>query len=121
MALSSFANEVIRLCNEHAAPESATEAKAFDQRKMHTSGGNDAAARYLEKLSDDVVFKLQTLMFVGKDNRPNFEKVHEELKALTRDKKEAIRAMTSKVPLAEYLAKGLRLAEKHKIDLEAEL
>ena len=87
---------------------------------MLTSGGNDAAETYLKTLPEDVVMKLLALMTMGKDKNPNIHKIHDDLRGLTRDKTEAIRGMTSRVPLAEYLEKGLKIADERKIDLEVE-
>ncbi len=58
---------------------------------MHTSGGNELAEGYLKTQSDDVIMKLQTLMYVGNNKHLNIPKVHQDLKALMHDKAEAIR------------------------------
>ena len=87
---------------------------------MHTSGGNDAAEEYPKTLPDDVVIRLLALTTMGKDKNPNIHKIDDDLRGLTRDKTEAIRGMTSRVPLAEYLEKGLKIADERKIDLEVE-
>jgi hypothetical protein len=119
MSFINTVREVIRLSSEH--PQVAQrDDLSNDTEKMHTSGGNDSAEAYLKTLPDDVVMKLQALMFAGKDKHLNISRVYEELKPLTRDKDEAIRAMTSKVSVAEYLEKGLVIAEQHGLDLEAE-
>ena len=85
-----------------------------------TSGGNDAAEAYLKTLPEDVVMKLLSLMTMGKDKNPNIHKIYDDLKGLTRDKTEAIRGMTSRVPLADYLEKVLKIADERRIDLEVD-
>jgi hypothetical protein len=119
MPFANFVHEVIRLS---AGPPAAGTAESAEKsaKGMSTSGGNDAAVDYLKKLPEDVVMKLQTLMFLGKDGYTNIHNLHEHFRGLTRDKTEAIRAMTSRVSLPEYLGKALKLAEKHGIDLEVE-
>lgn len=121
MPFVNFVREVIRLSGPPPAPE-ATPGEAPEQpaRGMRTSGGNDPAADYLKTLPDEVVMKLQTLMFLGKDGYTNIHHLHEHFRGLTRDKQEAIRAMTSRVSLAEYMTKALKLAEKHGVDLDVE-
>ena len=118
MNLTNAAREVIRLSRGFNAAEAAD--PATTSRAMQTSGGNDAAEKYLKTLPEDVVMKLLTLTTMGKDKNPNIQKIYQDLKGLTRDKTEAIRGMTSKVPLAEYLEKGLKIADDRKIDLEVE-
>ncbi len=86
---------------------------------MHTSGGNDAAASYLKTLPEDVVMKLQTLMFLGKDGYTNIHNLHDHFRGLTRDKQEAIRAYIQSLP-GRYFGKALKLAEKHGVDLDIE-
>jgi hypothetical protein len=118
MNLANAAREVIRLSRGVAAAEPADHGTA--SREMHTSGGNDAAGKYLKTLPEDVVMKLLALTTMGKDKNPNIHRIYDDLRGLTRDKTEAIRGMTSKVPLAEYLEKGLKIAAERGIDLEAE-
>lgn len=118
MNLANPAREVIRLSRGATAEGAA--GTGTTSRDMHTSGGNDAAGTYLKTLPEDVVMKLLTLMTMGKDKNPNIHKIHDDLRGLTRDKTEAIRGMTSRVPLAEYLEKGLKIAEERGIDLEVE-
>ena len=88
---------------------------------MSTSGGNDAAGAYLKTLSDEVVMKLLALTTMGKDKNPNIHRIYDELTGLIHDKSEAIRGMTSKVPLAEYLERGIKMAEQRGIDLDIEM
>ena len=118
MKIAAAAREVIRL-SAASAPADVPDG-GRPSREMHTSGGNDAAEVFLKTLSDDVVMKLLALTTMGKDKNPNIRKIHEELDALIRDKAEAIHGMTSKVPLAEYLERGLKMAEERKIDLEVD-
>ena len=117
--MHNAAREVIRLSGSYAAAEPA--GPGTSTRAMHTSGGNDAAEAYLKTLPEDVVMKLLALTTMGKDKNPNIQRIHEDLKGLIYSKAEAIRGMTSKVPLAEYLTKGLKLAEERGIDLEVEM
>ena len=119
MPFANYVREVIRLSGgvSAAGPEETPEPAS---RSMHTSGGNDAAASYLRTLPEEVVMKLQTLMFLGKDGYTNIHNLHEQFRGLTRDKQEAIRAMTSRVSLSEYMVKALKLAEKHGVDLDIE-
>ena len=118
MKLANAAREVIRLSRGFTSAEAA--GHGTTSRDMHTSGGNDAAETYLKTLPEDVVMKLLALMTMGKDKNPNIHKIHDDLIGLTRGKTEAIRGMTSRVPLAEYLEKGLKIAEERGIDLEVE-
>src|SRR4051794_3758327 len=118
MKIVAAAREIIRLSGMPASAVAPDVRRA--SREMHTSGGNDAAGDYLKTLSDDVVMRLLALTTMGKDRNPNLRKIHEDLEALVHDKTEAIRGMTSKVPLAEYLERGLKMAEERGIDLEAD-
>jgi hypothetical protein len=118
MSLAKSAREVIRLSRGFTSAEAA--GHETTSREMLTSGGNDAAETYLKTLSEDVVMKLLALMTMGKDKNPNIHKVYDDLRGLTRDKTEAIRGMTSRVPLAEYLEKGLKIADERRIDLDVE-
>ena len=119
MPFANYVREVIRLSG--GAPAAGPgETPEPPSRGMHTSGGNDAAAIYLKTLQEEVVMKLQTLMFLGKDGYTNIQHLHDHFRGLTRDKQEAIRAMTSRVSLADYLGKALKLAEKHGVDLDIE-
>jgi hypothetical protein len=118
MKIAAAAREVIRLSTA-PAPGGVTDGGRAS-REMHTSGGNDAAAAYLKTLSHDVVMKLLALTTMGKDKNPNIRRIQEDLDDLIRDKAEAIRGMTSKVPLAEYLERGLKMAEERGIDLEVD-
>jgi hypothetical protein len=118
MKIVAAAREVIRLSGAPAT--TAVPDGPRPTREMQTSGGNDAAEAFLKTLSDDVVMKLLALTTMGKDKNPNLRKIHEDLESLVRDKAEAIRGMTSKVPLAEYLERGLKMAEERKIDLEVD-
>ncbi len=117
MGFANTVREVIERSSGHAAREASS---LEDANRMHTSGGNDLAEAYLKTLSDEAVMKLQTLMFVGKDKHLNISKVHENLQGLTANRHEAIRAMTSKVPLGEYLEKGLEIAAKQGMNLDAD-
>jgi hypothetical protein len=119
MKIAAAAREVIRLSGAPATAEARDAKKA--SRAMQTSGGNDAAEAFLKTLSDDVVMRLLALTTMGKDKNPNLRRIHEDLEALIHDKAEAIRGMTSKVPLAEYLERGLKMAEERGMDLDAEL
>jgi hypothetical protein len=118
MKIAAAAREVIKLSGTPATAGATDGGKAA--RQMQTSGGNDAAEAFLKTLSDDVVMKLLALTTMGKDKNPNIRRIHEDLQALIRDKAEAIRGMTSKVPLAEYLERGLKMAEERRIDLDVD-
>ena len=118
MNLANAAREVIRLSRGSTPAEAA--GHGTTSRQMHTSGGNDAAETYLKTLPEDVVMKLLSLMTMGKDKNPNIHNIYDDLRGLTRGKTEAIRGMTSRVPLAEYLEKGLKIADERGIDLEVE-
>jgi hypothetical protein len=118
MKIVAAAREVIRLSGMPATDGSPD--GGSPSREMETSGGNDAAEAYLKGLSDDVVMKLLALTTMGKDKDPNLRKIREDLEALIHDKAEAIRGMTCKVPLAEYLERGLKMAQERGIDLEAD-
>jgi Protein of unknown function (DUF3775) len=74
--------------------------------------------KYLMSLPDEIVFKLQTLMYFGRGDDPDLHGFHKSLKEQTPTKGDAIRAMMEKAPLGEYLANGLRLASAHGIDVE---
>jgi hypothetical protein len=110
MSFVNTALEVIRLSSEQptVAEPSRGESSGEIYAPMNTSGGHDSAEDYLKTLPEDVVMKLQTLMYVGKDKHLNIPKVHEGLKALTHDKAEAIRAMTSKDPWPNTWEKASR-------------
>lgn len=118
MKIAAAAREVIRL-SATPAPSEVPDGRR-PTREMQTSGGNDAAEAFLKTLSEDVVMRLLALTTMGKDKNPNLRRIREDLDALIRDKAEAIRGMTSKVPLAEYLERGLKMAEDRKIDLEVD-
>jgi hypothetical protein len=118
MKIAAAAREVIRLSSAPATAEAPAGGRAF--RQMQTSGGNDAAEAYLKTLSDDVVMRLLALTTMGKDKNPNIRKIQGDLESMIHDKAEAIRGMTSKVPLAEYLERGLKMAAERGIDLEGE-
>src|SRR5438309_10850906 len=115
MKIVAAAREIIRLSGMPPAAEAPDGARP--SREMQTSGGNDAAGAFLKTLPDDVVMKLLAVTTMGKDKDPNLRRIHEDLGALIHDKAEAIRGMTSKVPLAEYLERGLKMAEERGLDL----
>ena len=119
MKIAAAAREVIRLSAAPAPAEAPEGGRAG--REMRTSGGNDDAGAYLKTLSDDVVMKLLALTTMGKDKNPNIQKIYDELTGQIHDKAEAIRGMTSKVPLAEYLERGLKMVEQRGIDLDIEM
>lgn len=118
MKIAAAAREVIKLSG--TPPTTGAPDGRKPSREMQTSGGNDAAEAFLKTLSEEVVMKLLALTTMGKDKNPNIRRIREDLEALIRDKAEAIRGMTSKVPLAEYLERGLKMAEERKIDLDVD-
>ncbi len=75
---------------------------------------------FLKALPDAVVMKLQTFMYFGRDGGPDMKDLHAHLAQSTPDKEDAIRTMREKTPLAEYLVQALLLAEKNRLDIEAD-
>lgn len=72
---------------------------------------------YMASLPEEVVLKLQTLMYVGRDRWP-FSKMHAHLKSQTPDSADAIRTMVEKTPLGSYLEAGIAIADDWEQDLE---
>jgi len=57
-------------------------------------------------------------MYAGRGDDEDIVSLHRELAGRTPDKADAIRTIVSKVPLAEYLARGLVLAQQELFDLD---
>lgn len=76
---------------------------------------------YLESLERVVVFKLRTLMYVGRDGYSDIIDFHHELAGDTgRAAVEgAICSMVGKSTLADYLERGLAIADENGVDLDA--
>lgn len=74
---------------------------------------------YLESLPEDVLFKLRTLMYVGRGDADDILGLHADLIEDTSDRDHAVSSMFEKSPLPRYLERGLAAAEHASIDLDA--
>lgn len=80
---------------------------------------NDKLREYLNSLSESDVEKLQTIMYVGRDE-DDVPKLHQYLKRNTVDKDDAIRTIMGKGgALHIYLAEGLKVAASQRADLDS--
>lgn len=75
--------------------------------------------RYLESLPEEVLFKLRTLMYVGRGDADDILGLHADLIEDILDRDHAVSSMFEKSPLPRYLERGLMAAEHASIDLDA--
>ena len=78
----------------------------------------DELKRFLDSLTAEQAYKMQTLMYLGRDEA-QFTGLHKDLMSRTGDREDAIRTMMSKAPLHKYLSDGLKIAAIQKVALEA--
>jgi len=117
MSFVETVNEVIRLAGSHQ--ERAAVGKGKSVRELLLSPEPDAVEEYLKTLPAEDVFKLQTLMYLGRDGDDNIHEFHRAIVGTDLKPAHAIDTITSKLPLAEYLTDGLERAREMGVDLEA--
>lgn len=77
-----------------------------------------ALISHLEALPDDALFRVRTLMYVGRGDSSDVLGLHADLAHDAPGRDEAISSMVEKSPLASYLQRGLTAASDDSIDLE---
>jgi hypothetical protein len=75
---------------------------------------------FLEKLTDDEIYKLILLMYLGRGDfgTENLAMRYRTLKDRFRKRELAISQMEGKAPLADYLTDGMAELQKNNIDLD---
>jgi hypothetical protein len=81
------------------------------------NAGDACLRESLERLSLDVLHKLEALMYSGRDHCDVLEVFRELPKE---DKRATVESILGKSPLYEYLEAGLKIARARKLDLEAD-
>ena len=76
-----------------------------------------ALRSHLQTLTDSDLFKLQSLMYAGRDQGDPVS-THMDIMSRTRDRLDAQETLLSKVPLAEFLKRGLEVAKQRGTDLD---
>jgi hypothetical protein len=74
---------------------------------------------YLRSLPPDVLFKIRTLMYVGRGDATDVLDFHADLAGDDEDTQPAIFSIAGKSPLPRYLKRGIELADAASVDLEA--
>lgn len=136
MSFGSVVAKVISLANEQALEDDRIEHEAgffkkdpnrsFLDRYVLSSPewaaymaaptpAQDALHTFLKTLDRVTVSKIQTLMYVGLGN-DDLRGLHKRIGGCS--KKDAVRTIMEKAPLAEYLAAGLIRARKIYVDIE---
>lgn len=75
---------------------------------------------YLASLPADVLFKLRTLMYVGRGDSDDVIGLHADLGDDPVDVDAAVSSMIEKAPLPRYLQRGLEAAERRSVDLDGD-
>jgi hypothetical protein len=76
---------------------------------------------YLESLPPNVLFKLRTLMYAGRDGTDDIVRLHHQLAGGAIDSlatESAVCSISDKSPLADYLKRGLAVAEASETELD---